>query len=183
VVALLARHINPLVGEIADAGRKAKAQQMTERKDMVDEAGGIGVMLFDPQVGFVVKQAVENMRGIAGVCGNHLGVEGRARLYDALLRKSRFIGQVIETLAFSVDESMNQSGRSDCLYGRILSTVHNEVAACDPGGAIRNEESDDLCDILRNALSAQRNRGSHGLRVGAISEETASRTWPKRLTG
>ena len=35
---------------------------------------------------------------------------------------------------------MTQSGRS--LYGRILSTVHNEVAACDPGGAIRNEESD-----------------------------------------
>src|SRR6202048_1247857 len=64
---------------------------------------------------------------------------------------------------------MNQSGRSDCLYGWILSTVHNEVATCDPGGAIRNEESDDLCDILRNAHSAQRNCGSHGLRGNAKS--------------
>ena len=62
---------------------------------------------------------------------------------------------------------MNQPDRSDCLYGRILSTVHNEVAACDPSGAIRNEESDDLCDILRNAHSAQRNRSSHGLRGNA----------------
>jgi len=59
------------------------------------------------------------------------------------------------------------SGRDDCLHGRILSTVHDEVAACDPAGAIRNEEPDDLCNIPRNAHPAQRNRGSHGLRGNA----------------
>src|SRR5579864_2021086 len=79
---------------------------------------------------------------------------------------------------------MNQSGRSDCLYSRIMSTVHHEVAACDPGGAIRNEESDDLCDILRNAHSAQRNRGSHGLRGNALkSARTTSAPGVTTLPG
>src|SRR5882757_3687301 len=68
-----------------------------------------------------------------------------------------------------VQERPRLAGRSDCLYGRILSTIHNEIAASDPGGAIGNEESDDLCEILRNAHSPQRNRGSHGLRGNAKS--------------
>lgn len=56
------------------------------------------------------------------------------------------------------------------LFARLdLSAVHNEVAASDPGGAIRNEESDDLYEILRNAIWRQRNCGSHGLRGNAKS--------------
>jgi len=45
----------------------------------------------------------------------------------------------------------NQSGRSDGSRCRILSVVHDEVAACDSGGAIRSEESDALRDVPRNA--------------------------------
>jgi hypothetical protein len=56
------------------------------------------------------------------------------------------------------------SGRDACSYGRVLSAVHDEVAACDPAGAIRNQEPDQLRNIQRNTHPPQRNRGSHGLR-------------------
>lgn len=72
MLALLAWHRKPLVGEIADAGRKAEAQQMTERKDVIGEAGSVGVVLLDPQIGLMVKQSVENVRGVAGIRGDHL---------------------------------------------------------------------------------------------------------------
>ena len=87
MVALLARHIEPLVGEVADAGRKAKSQQMAERKDVIGEAGCVGVVLLDPQIGLVVEQTVENVRGIAGIRGDHLGVEGRVLVGDVGVEK------------------------------------------------------------------------------------------------
>jgi hypothetical protein len=59
VIALLARHAKPLVGEIADAGRKAESQQMAERKEVLGEAGSVGVVLLDPQIGLLVEEAVE----------------------------------------------------------------------------------------------------------------------------
>ena len=45
------------VAQVTDPGSKAEAEQMHERKDMIGEAGRVGVMLFDPQIGFMVKQA------------------------------------------------------------------------------------------------------------------------------
>jgi hypothetical protein len=50
VLALLARHIKPLVGEITDARCEAKALQMTERKDVIGEARCVGVVLLDSQI-------------------------------------------------------------------------------------------------------------------------------------
>jgi len=44
MVALLAWHIKPLVGEIPDAWREAKAQQMAERKNMIGKTSRVGVM-------------------------------------------------------------------------------------------------------------------------------------------
>jgi hypothetical protein len=73
MVALLAWHIEPFVGEIADAGSKTKAQQVTERKDVIGETRRIGVMLLNPQIGLMVEQAIENMRRIPGIRGDDLG--------------------------------------------------------------------------------------------------------------
>ena len=87
VVALPAWHIEPLVGEIADAGRETKAQQMTECKDVIGEAGGVGVMLLDPQIGLMVEQAIENMRRIPGICGDDLGIEGGVLIGDVGVEK------------------------------------------------------------------------------------------------
>ena len=53
---LLARNIESLVSEVADAGREAEAQQMAERKDVIGEACGVGVVLLDSQIGLMVEQ-------------------------------------------------------------------------------------------------------------------------------
>jgi len=53
VVALFARHVKPLIGEIANARRESEAQQVTECEDMIGEAGGVGVVFLDPQIGLL----------------------------------------------------------------------------------------------------------------------------------
>ncbi len=47
--------------EIPDSRTERKSQQMHQGKDMIGETRGIGVMLPDFQVTFVVQQAIENM--------------------------------------------------------------------------------------------------------------------------
>ncbi|RAP67228.1 hypothetical protein ACZ87_03993 [Candidatus Erwinia dacicola] len=47
--------------EIPDSRTERKSQQMHQGKDMIGETCGIGVMLPDFQVAFVVQQAIEYM--------------------------------------------------------------------------------------------------------------------------
>jgi hypothetical protein len=37
---------------------------MANGEDVVSEAARVGVMLLDPQIGHMVKQAIERMRGV-----------------------------------------------------------------------------------------------------------------------
>lgn len=71
----LAGNIKPFVGQIADARRKAEAQQLAKCKNVIREAGRIGVVLLDPKVRFVIQQAVEYMGSIAYCSTDHLGIE------------------------------------------------------------------------------------------------------------
>jgi hypothetical protein len=92
VVALLALHIKSLVGEIADARCEAESQKVAERKDVIGEAGSVGVVLLDSQIGLMVEQAIKNMRGIAGIRGDHLRIEGRVLVGDVGVKEhARFI--------------------------------------------------------------------------------------------
>ena len=49
---------------------------MTESEDVIGEAGGVGVVFFDPQFGLVIEQAIEHMRRIANGGVDDLGMEG-----------------------------------------------------------------------------------------------------------
>jgi hypothetical protein len=49
------------VVEIPDSWTERKSHQMHQGKDMIGETSGIGVMLPDFQVAFVVQQAIEHM--------------------------------------------------------------------------------------------------------------------------
>jgi hypothetical protein len=65
---------------------------MAERKDVIGEPSCVGIVLFDPQIGLMVEQTVENVRRIAGVCGDHLGIEGRVLVGDVGIEEhARFI--------------------------------------------------------------------------------------------
>ena len=49
---------------------------------MIGEAGRVGVVLLDPQVGLVVQQAVEHIGGIADADIHHAGAERRVLVGD-----------------------------------------------------------------------------------------------------
>ena len=49
---------------------------------MIGEPGGVGVMLFDPQIGFVIQQAVEHMGGIPHGGADELAVKGGVLVRD-----------------------------------------------------------------------------------------------------
>ena len=57
--------IRVLVGQVADARSKAKAEQVHQPEHMVGEASRVGVVLLDPQVGLVIQQSIQHMGGIA----------------------------------------------------------------------------------------------------------------------
>ena len=59
---------------------------MAQAEDMIDRAGGIGRMFADDQLAFMVEQAVEDMRGLAGIGGDDLGVERREASLGVSLR-------------------------------------------------------------------------------------------------
>jgi hypothetical protein len=61
----LARDVERLVGQIGDPRYECESQEMAQRKDVIGEPGGVGVVLFDPQIGLVVEQAVEHMGCVA----------------------------------------------------------------------------------------------------------------------
>jgi hypothetical protein len=78
----VAMDIQALVGQITDAGRKAKAQQVHQAEHMVGEPGRVGVVLLDAQVRFVVQQAIQDMGGVAHCGIDDLGVERRVLVGD-----------------------------------------------------------------------------------------------------
>jgi hypothetical protein len=49
------------VAKIADAWCEAKSQQVHEGEDMIGESSGVGVVLFNPQIGLVMQQTVEHI--------------------------------------------------------------------------------------------------------------------------
>jgi len=49
------------VAKVADTWSEAKTQKVHEGEDMIGEAGGVGVVLFDPQIGLVMQQTVEHI--------------------------------------------------------------------------------------------------------------------------
>ena len=56
-----ARDVELGVAQVADARREAEAQEVHQGEDVIGEARRVGVVLLDPQVGFVVQQAVEHV--------------------------------------------------------------------------------------------------------------------------
>lgn len=76
------RHIQLGFAEVTDTRREAEAQQMHQGEDVIGEAGRVGVVLLDPQVGLVVQQTVEHIGGVAHTDIHHAGAERRVLVGD-----------------------------------------------------------------------------------------------------
>lgn len=70
------------VAQVADARRKAEAQQMHQGKNVIGEARRVGVVFLDTQVRLVVQQAIEHIGRVAQADVDHLGAEGRVLVGD-----------------------------------------------------------------------------------------------------
>ena len=68
---------------------------MHEGEDVIREACGVGIVLFDPPVGFMVKQTVEDIGGVAYSDVDDLGTEGRVLIRDVGIEELAGFGTVI----------------------------------------------------------------------------------------
>jgi len=74
--------MKPPVGQITDARREIESQEVAEAKHVIDRAGGVRVVLANVDRALVVHEPVENMRSLAGVGRDDLGVERRVTIGD-----------------------------------------------------------------------------------------------------
>lgn len=81
-VGTTAREVYACFGEIADAGREPESEKMRQGEDVVGESGGVGVMLGDAEVGFVVEKPVEYIGCVADADVDEGGMEGRVLVGD-----------------------------------------------------------------------------------------------------
>src|ERR1700737_2498434 len=54
------------------------------------------------------------------------------------------------------------------LGARVFAAIHNEVASCGPGCAIRYEEAYNLRDVFRHTHAAKGDGGRHNLRSNSV---------------
>src|ERR1700692_4010586 len=74
--------IEPPIGQVANARREANPQEVAKAEDVIDRAGGIGVVLAAINRAFMVHQPVQNVRSLAGVRGDDLGIKRRVTVGD-----------------------------------------------------------------------------------------------------
>ena len=62
---------------------------------MVGEAGCIGVMFFDPQIGFMVKQPIENIGGVPHTHVDDLRTERRVLVGDVSIKELAWLRSIL----------------------------------------------------------------------------------------
>jgi hypothetical protein len=82
VVSVTVGDTKPAVGQIAEARRKPEPQQVAESEYVLGRAAGIGIVLSDDEGAFMVEEAIQNVRCLACVSRNDLGVERRKPVGD-----------------------------------------------------------------------------------------------------
>lgn len=82
------------VAQVADARGEAETEQVHQREHVVGEAGGVGVILLDAQVRFMVQQAVQHVGRIANADVDHPGAERRVLVGDVGIKQLARLGAV-----------------------------------------------------------------------------------------
>src|SRR5229473_4631449 len=70
------QYIESLFLQVADARRKAEAQQPAHGEDVIGEAAGVGVVLVNDEATLVTEQSVEDIGRLVSGRGDHVGVKG-----------------------------------------------------------------------------------------------------------
>src|SRR4029077_8533999 len=95
VVSVTVGNIEPAVGQIAKARRKPEPQQVAEPEYVLGRAAGIGIVLSDDEGAFMVEEAIQNVRRLARVSRNDLGVEGPKPVRDVAVELCPWLRPVV----------------------------------------------------------------------------------------
>ena len=94
-------HAEPPVTDVAQTGRKAVAEQMTERKHMIVRAARVGVVFLQFERRPVMQQAVEHVRRFAGRRRDHFAAERAVLIRHVRIEQHAGVGAV-----FGVDTAV-----------------------------------------------------------------------------
>jgi hypothetical protein len=83
------------IAEIADAWSEAEAKQMHEGEDVIGKARCVCVMLFDPQIGFMVKQPVKDIGGVTDTDVDDFGAERRVLIRDVSIEELAWFSPIL----------------------------------------------------------------------------------------
>jgi len=87
--------INLVVPEVPDARCESKPQHVARSEHLISEAGGVRVMLLDPQVGVMTEEAVQHVQRIAHGGVDHLRVEWAVLIRYMRVERDRWIAPVL----------------------------------------------------------------------------------------
>lgn len=68
--------------EVTDARCEEEAERVAQLEDVIDRSSGVGYVFADDQLAFMIEHTVEDMSGLAGICGDDLGAERREPVSD-----------------------------------------------------------------------------------------------------
>ena len=78
--------------KVANARSKPESEQVAQSEDVIGESGGVGVMLFDAEIGFVIQQPIEYVGGVPHCGADEFAVEGGVLVRDVRVeRRARLI--------------------------------------------------------------------------------------------
>lgn len=83
-----------LVRQIADTRRESESQEVHEREEMIREASSIGIVLLDPQVRFVIEQAIQDVRGIAHADVDDFRMERCVRIRNVCVEQNARLASI-----------------------------------------------------------------------------------------
>ena len=84
--------IETRITKVANAWGKPEPEQMAQGKDVICESAGVGVMLFNAEIGFMIEQPIKDMSRVPHGAADEFAVEGGVLVRDMRVeRRTRLI--------------------------------------------------------------------------------------------
>ena len=126
--------------EVADTWREAEAEQVAQAEDVIDGTGRIGRMFADRDAALVIQQDVDDVRGLAGIGGDDLAVEGCETVGD-----------------MGVEQHARLAAIAGVVVGaRLAAPARTKEPPVRRGGVARSPQPTERMRILRDQRSKER---------------------------
>lgn len=87
-------HVQAPIGQVTDVRCESKSQAVAQKENMVSKSECVSRVLFDADVGLVVQQSIEYVRGVSDGGADDLGVERRIAIGDVGIERESWLSAV-----------------------------------------------------------------------------------------